>query len=117
MMEMQNKVRPIDGNALLEKMQYRLPVEDDISEAVSRCARISRKLVERMPTLDVVTEIHGYWIDGYGMDNSGKKTYDSIDCSECDSIFKIESHDRAYWKERFGWCPFCGAKMDGDADG
>ncbi len=44
----------ISRTALLAKMQYRLPVEDDISETVSNCARIARKLVERATAVDAV---------------------------------------------------------------
>ena len=56
------------------------------------------------------------WLDGSAYQN-GKKVYDSIDCSHCEEYFKIESHDREYWKKRFKVCPFCGAKMDGDGNG
>lgn len=97
--KMQNEViRPIDGNALLKKMQYRLPVEDDISEAVSNCAGISRKLVERMPTLDVVPVVHGWW--------KFRKNWDFFVCSEC-------SHESSNYSN---YCPNCGAKMEVDGD-
>ena len=61
-------------------------------------------------TRDAVKVEHGFWIDGCTVRN-GERKY-SIDCSECDSVFYIESHDGEYWKEKFEWCPFCGAKMD-----
>lgn len=65
------------------------------------------------PTVDARPVVHGQWLDGYAVDSSGKKVYDSIDCSVCNEIFKIESHDREYWKNRFKECPFCGSQMDG----
>lgn len=55
--------------------------------------------------------VHGRWEDGYAIHN-GKEAYQSIDCSHCNDIFKIESHDLEYWKKRFKVCPFCGAIMD-----
>lgn len=58
-------------------------------------------------------KVHGHWEDGCGVDRCCRKVYDSIDCSHCNEIFKIESHDREYWKKRFKVCPFCGAVMDG----
>ena len=61
---------------------------------------------------DVTKTIHGKWLDGYAVDSNGKKVYDSIDCSNCEELFKIESHDGEYWKNRFKACPFCGAYMD-----
>jgi Zn finger protein HypA/HybF involved in hydrogenase expression len=59
--------------------------------------------------------VHAEWIDGCAIHN-GKEVYKSIDCSHCEEVFKIESHDREYWKARFKVCPFCGAKMDGGND-
>jgi hypothetical protein len=55
---------------------------------------------------------HGRWEDGCAVDHNGKKVYDSIDCSVCEEYFKIEPHNREYWKKRFKVCPFCGAIMD-----
>lgn len=55
--------------------------------------------------------VHAEWLDGCAIHN-GKEAYQSIDCSHCNDIFKIESHDREYWKKRFKVCPFCGAVMD-----
>ena len=102
----QNEViRPIDGNALLEKMQHRLPVEDDISDAVSNCAGIARKLVERMPTLDVVPVVRGRW----DIDKSFIPFV--CTCSKCSASYDT---DGAF---EWNYCPNCGAKMDGDGDG
>jgi hypothetical protein len=58
--------------------------------------------------------VHAHWEDGCAVDHNGKEVYKSIDCSHCKEIFKIESHDREYWKRRFKVCPFCGAVMDGE---
>ena len=63
-----------------------------------------------------VKVVHGHWEDGCAVDHTGKEVYKSIDCSVCHDIFKIESHDREYWKNRFKACPFCGAVMD-EVDG
>lgn len=54
--------------------------------------------------------VHGEWIDGSAVHN-GKEVYQSIDCSVCEEVFKIESHDREYWKKRFKRCFSCGAVM------
>ena len=64
-------------------------------------------------TVDAVEVVHAEWLDGWGVNRVGEKAYDSIDCSHCEEIFKIESRTREYWKARFKACPFCGAKMDG----
>ena len=101
MSETQKAVRPIDANALLEKMQYRLPVKDDISEAVSTCAEIARRLVEKAETLEYAPVVRGRWIKH----NRGPVSF--VECSECHTI------GSPFWK----CCPVCEAKMGGDGDG
>jgi hypothetical protein len=75
----------------------------------------ARKLMMDAPTVDAEEVVHGEWIDSYSIHNG--KTHDSIDCSACEEVFKIESHDREYWKRRFKRCFCCGAVMDGGCDG
>ena len=105
--ETKRAVRPIDAHALLDKMQYRLPVEDDISDAVSTCAKIARRLVEKAPTLELVPVKHGRWEPHprhHGFDR----------CSSCqDCIIANDWGDGDKWH----YCPNCGARMDGDGDG
>lgn len=72
----------------------------------------ARKLMVDAPAVDAIHVVHAEWLDGCAIHN-GKEAYQSIDCSRCNDIFKIESHDREYWKKRFKVCPFCGAIMDG----
>lgn len=99
----ENRLDAIDRNALLAEYD-----RVHIGEPGK-----ARKLIAEAPTMDVVEVVHGEWFDGYAVDRDGKKVYDSIDCSVCEEIFKIESHDREYWKDSFRVCPFCGAIMDG----
>ena len=53
---------------------------------------------------------HGRWEDGYSVDSKGRIVYKSIDCSNCHEVFKTEETE--YWKDKFAYCPFCGAKME-----
>lgn len=71
-----------------------------------------KAVADAAPTVDAVEVVHGEWLDGYSVDHAGHITK-SIDCSVCEEVFRIVSHDREYWKERFKACPFCGAIMDG----
>lgn len=58
------------------------------------------------------------WIYGYGTDHEGNITYKSIDCSNCNGVFKVKTYDEQdYWKERFKFCPFCGEEMRGEGNG
>lgn len=68
--------------------------------------------IEDFPTVEALEVIHAEWLDGCAIHN-GKEVYKSIDCSVCAGIFKIESHSREYWKEKFMFCPFCGSLMEG----
>jgi hypothetical protein len=70
--------------------------------------------IDKLPTVDAVEVVHAEWLDGYGVCDN-KKSYVSIDCSNCGEYFKIPGIDEDIeeWKKRFAYCPFCGAKMDG----
>ena len=105
---MENEKRLIDANELIDEYEHFAYLEfigkdflDSLKDA---------------PTVDAVEVVHAVWDDGYAIDRDGNIVYKSIDCSNCFEYFKIESHDREYWKERFKVCPFCGAKMDGDGN-
>lgn len=68
-------------------------------------------ILREAPTVDAAEVVHAEWLDGAAI--NGKEIYKSIDCSNCEEVFKIESETREYWKARFNVCPFCGARMDG----
>lgn len=76
-------------------------ISDDIYEAIRNA-----------PTVDAVPVVHGRW--EYGENESG---YDGYYCSKC------FGHVRWYGKaseqsinfiEKYNYCPFCGARMDGN---
>ena len=74
-------------------------------------ASVCKQFKDRTNYVEVV---HAHWEDGYAMDNQGNITYRSIDCSNCQGVFKAKSRAEVEpWKERFKVCPFCGALMDG----
>ena len=100
-----SKKRLIDANALLEKLKK-----------TSRYFTVKFD-IEGAPTVDAVEVVHAEWLDGSGISRDGSVVYESIDCSHCEEVFKIESETREYWKARFKVCPFCGAVMDGGALG
>ena len=95
---MSNKKRLIDANALLEKIQFRLPVDDHISECIDECVKMARQIINDAHTVDAEEVVHGRWIryeHGSG-----------IFCSHC-------HHKRRYRDAHDNYCPNCGAKMDG----
>ena len=52
-------------------------------------------LIDDVPTADVQPVRHGRWLYDEG----------DFDCSECDGIVE---------RRVYNYCPWCGAKMDGD---
>ena len=51
---MANEKRLIDANALLKKMQFRLPINDKISEVIAECVNIAVRCIKNAPTVDAV---------------------------------------------------------------
>lgn len=71
-------------------------------EAVWKSARTLKKI----PTADVAPVVHGKWIESANFD-AGFWV-----CSKCRFVSKAIAAHKLY-----GYCPNCGAKMDGVADG
>ena len=102
-------MRLIDGDALIEKFNKKVDMEERIIDArtaerfATFCALADA--VEEMPTADAEVVVHGTWeAKGYVCGES------EFECSVC--------HETE-WRtsiSRFRWCPFCGARMDGDSD-
>lgn len=72
------------------------------------------KAIEELHTVDAVPVVHARWINypecfGY----EGAYWEENIVCSACHSVWNVIDNDA----DRFDYCPACGAKMDGDANG
>lgn len=89
-------MRPIDADALLEKMQR-----------TSRYFSVVYD-VDAMPTLDVAPVVHGRWVLLDECYNEG------VYCSACHK--KVYKKCYANKKIKSKFCPHCGAKMDGGAE-
>ena len=106
---MDGREKLIDANELLNS------IRDDYNINGAHFAMI-RRHIEAASAVEAVPVVHGHWRDGCAVQN-GKVVYHSIDCSECQNVFKADSRDIAeHWKSRFKLCPFCGAIMDEDAE-
>ena len=71
-------------------------------------------MIENAPAVDAAPVKRGRWVEyplclGY----EGAYSDDHIVCSNCKSVWSIIDNDT----ERFDYCPRCGARMDGEADG
>lgn len=65
-------------------------------------------------TVDVITEdarliTHAHWVEG----QTDNPNIHNILCSHCFNGYPSKGHANSqYVKEKFKWCPSCGAKMD-----
>lgn len=67
--------------------------------------------IEDLPAADVAPVVHGQW------DDSGRYTFPSgstaVRCTNCGCALTESEYHLNNWN----YCPVCGAKMDGNADG
>lgn len=67
--------------------------------------------VDAQTAADVATVVHGRW------DNSGRYTFPgggtAVRCTNCGCALT----EREYRLNNWNYCPVCGAKMDGNANG
>lgn len=92
---------------------YFEPYPLEVHLAVVGVARLIREEIEKIPAADVAPVAHGRWIEQE--DPCGDPYYT---CSACKDDFYIEMTG-AVEKDLFlySYCPNCGAKMDGGAEG
>lgn len=68
--------------------------------------------VRTAPTIDAVEVVHGRWVKAHGM--MPPEYHHRHVCSVCDG-WALQDY---FGRERFSlFCPHCGAKMDGGAEG
>ena len=63
---------------------------------------------------------YGKWIDGKDIPESERRRHPYSYLPECK--YCSECHNEAYWdtdygQQLFDYCPYCGAKMDGEDNG
>lgn len=51
-----------DFDALLEKVQFRIPCDSEVAAIVNECVKITKHLIENAPTIDAEPVRHGKWI-------------------------------------------------------
>ena len=102
---MANEKRLIDANELLQKVLFRLPIDNQNAEVIAGCVDITRRLIENSPSVDAVEVAHGRWSPvTYGLGVTVTRWM----CSNC------KKYENSYG--RTNYCPNCGAKMDGDGN-
>ena len=92
--------RLIDANELLEKLGERY-LATDPSDPEQLGYLNARIIVRNQPNIDAVPVVHGRWV--FDRPNHYK-------CSVCDAMWSGVARFMKF-------CPNCGAKMDGGAEG
>lgn len=83
---MATEKRLIDANALLEKVQFRLPIDNQNAEVIAGCVDITRRLIENAPTVDAIVVVR---------------------CRDCKYSEPCKPHKKI-------WCPRIGRYLNAD---
>lgn len=90
----------ISRDEIIEELEEEIEAGDEALDEnvwVNRGLRIALKDIKKQPAAAVQPVRHGHWI---GVD------YDTFfECSECKNMTD--------W-QRYKYCPYCGARMDGE---
>ena len=88
---------------------------EDVWKRFARCfdGKAADIILEDLPSADVAPVRHGRWIE-YGENKDGTH---NICCSVCDGFLKSKGHaNSCYTRNKYRYCPNCGARMDGESD-
>lgn len=97
-------MRLIDADALLEKVQFRLPAINTHFELANKFVEITRRLISEEPTIDP-EELRptGEWKYKWDAERDPKRLFVRIVCSECN----------LHTGQKSNYCPNCGCRMNG----
>lgn len=90
-------MRLIDADKFAAEF-YHMP-ELVYTDAIARC-------IEMQPTVDAVQVVQGHWVERF----TGNEYI--VFCSNCN----YEATEMVDYHLEYDYCPYCGAKMDGDSD-
>ena len=89
----------------------RIPEVDCDKFPVEFSVEFIKKHLLSLPSAEPKT---GKWVE-YGMNTDGTH---NIKCNQCGAGFRTRGHANSHnTKERFKWCPTCGADMRGEQNG
>ena len=101
---MENGKRLIDANALFQEADKALFMGFHAEERKRNFLDMISAMLDNCSTVDAVEVVHGHWC----WEGRFKA------CSQCGSYVEWdETLGANFWK----FCPYCGARMDGEEDG
>ena len=89
-------------------------IQGSYDEYAVSCLCGASELLKQLPAVDAAPVVHGRWVKMTGM--MPPEYHGHYECSECQWHMKGL---RNSWtrEEELSYCPNCGAKMDGEANG
>lgn len=122
----------IKRKAALALVQPDAPEDEKAAVTIATAKKLVRNIVRRTPAADVAPVRHGRWIEH---EETQEDAYSHHKCSECNVNAPFYYKMREDWDEGMdgewysiglvddgineyltGYCPNCGARMDGDDD-
>jgi len=87
----------------------------DLTLSRQECANWWYELENAIEDGELVRVVHGKWINFIG-------DFSTAECSECGELFEVTPEEKPrkeyfdLFKQCYGYCPNCGAKMDGEEE-
>ena len=97
----------IEREAALALVRPDAPEDEKAAVTIATAKKLVRSIVRRTPAADVVPVVHGRFV------HDGQRFAGGVDWWHCSNCGRLASGVET----RFDYCPWCGARMDGDDDG
>lgn len=96
----------IEREAALALVQPDAPEDEKAAVTIATAKKLVRSIVRRTPAADVAPVVHGRWV------HDGPRFAGGVDWWHCSNCGRLATGVET----RFAYCPWCGARMDGDSD-
>ena len=96
----------IEREAALSLVQPDAPEDEKAAVTIATAKKLVRSIVRRTPAADVAPVVHGHFV------HDGPRFAHGVDWWHCSNCGRLASGVET----RFDYCPWCGARMDGDSD-
>lgn len=102
--------RYVNADKLLEYLEKEAESDNVKYSFIGAGVQATISVIKTFPLEDVKPVVHAYWFESYWGGTGAK-------CSNCNYLIHACDIDYQEVKHDFEYCPYCGAKMDGDVDG
>lgn len=95
-----------EREAALALVRPDAPEDEKTVVTIATAKKLVRDIVRRTPAADVAPVVHGHFV------HDGPRFTGGVDWWHCSNCGRLASGVEI----RFAYCPWCGARMDGDGD-